>query len=328
MSSDFNITNKIENVVDKISKFYSNLNSKTGLNNKVKLGILKEIKDLGYFNPKSIAKENNLMLAVIDCKRNRREFFFPDMNKENSFNFDKNLSLYEFYEEKEFEKQENEIKEIIENKIKESKLQYLELYFIRDTLNGIIFISYDRELLSKNENSNVVKVFDYENLFCNIHHEKLLGSLKTENRILNNYLSSKYGYSPKILEDNLRNSGLITNDKEIIDESELFNSAYFENFIIFESDLSNISNSRIIMPKSYENINSILFFSRFSNDYNSLQLLEQENRILNNILEFLYNNDQTNFNYIKVYKYKKKNESKYHIAFNESDIPEYIERFS
>lgn len=321
------LTNKIENITDKISKFYSNLTSKTGLNDKIKSGILKEIKDLGYFNPKAIATENDLMLAVIDCKRNRREFFFPGMNKENSFNFDKNLSSYKFFEEKEFEKHENEIKEIVESKIKEDKLQYLELYFIKDSLNGTISISYDRKLLSKTENSDVVKVLDYESLFGNIHHQKLLGSLKTENKILNQYLNSEYGYSPKLMKYILVYSNLITEDQEIIDEYKLFDNSHFKDFIIFESDLSNISNSRIIMPKGYENLTDILSFSRFSDDFSSLQLLEQENNILNNILKFLSNNEQVNFNYIKVYKYKKKNESKYHIAFKESDIPEDIRHF-
>lgn len=324
MSSN-NVTNKIENVVDKISRFYSNLTSKTGLNEKVKLGILKEIKDLGYFNPKAIAKENNLMLAVIDCKRNRREFFYPDMNKENSFNFDKNLSSYKFFEEKEFEKRENEIKEIIENKIKEDKLQYLELYYTKDNFNGNYFISYDKTLLSKHENDNVVKVPDYGNLLGNLDHQKLLSFVETENRILNNYLSSEYGYSPKLMKYILVYANLITEEREIIDESKLFNLSHFDNFIIFESDLSNISNSRIIMPKGYENLSDILSFSRFSDDFSSLQLLEQENHILNNILKFFSNNEEINFNYIKVYKYKKKNESKYHIVFKESDIPEDIE---
>lgn len=327
MSSNFNLTTKIENVIDKLSKFYSNLTSKNGLNDKIKSGILKEIKDLGYFNPKAIATENDLMLAVIDCKRNRREFFFPGMNKENSFNFDKNLSSYKFFEEKEFEKHENEIKEIVESKIKEDKLQYLELYFIKDSLNGTISISYDRKLLSKTENSNVVKVLDYENLFGNIHHQKLLGSLKTENKILNKYLNSEYGYSSKLMKYILIYSNLITEELEIIDEYKLFDHPHFKDFIIFESDLSNISNSRIIMPKGYENLSDILSFSRFSDDFSSLQLLEQENNILNNILKFLSNNEQVNFNYIKVYKYKKKNESKYHIAFKESDIPEDINNF-
>ena len=327
MSSNSNITKSIENIVDKVSKFYLNLNNKTGLNEKTKLGILKDIKYLGYFNPKSIAKENNLMLAVINCKRNRREFYFPDMSKENSFDFDKNLSSYKFFEEKEFERRESEIKEIIENKIKESKLKYLELYFIKDTLNENYFISYDKTLLSKYENDSVVKVPDYGNLLGNIDHKKLLSFVETENRILNNYLSSEYGYSSKLAKYILIYANLITEEREIIGESELFGLSHFDNFIIFESDLTNIANSRIIMPKGYENINSILSFSRFSDDFSSLQLLEQENNILNNILKFLSNNGDINFNYLKVYKYKKKNESKYHIAFKELDIPEDIKHF-
>lgn len=328
MSSNFNLTNKIENIIDKISKFYVSLTLKNGLNDSFKSGILKEIKDLGYFNPKAIATENDLMLSVIDCKRNRREFFFPGMNKENSFNFDKNLSSYKFLEAKEFEKRENEIKEIVENKIKEDKLQYFELYFTKDSLNGTISISYDKELLSKTENSDdVIKVSDYGNLLGNIHHQKLLGSLKTENKILNQYLNSEYGYSSKLVKYILMYANLITEEKEIIDEYKLFDHPHFKDFIIYESDLSNISNSRIIMPKGYENLSDILSFSRFSDDFNSLQLLEQENNILNNILKFLSNNEQVNLNYIKVYKYKKKNESKYHIAFKESDIPEDIRHF-